>query len=174
MGAVFYYSKSKEGYLAYVACSCLAAAILLYAPFYLFNLCKSPALTCLALPCRCLSRWDTGRTCCHSFIHSFCLCMYVCMYVCLTLPYVCLYVYVCVWCADDNIYRSCTNIYGVGKVVLMKVSVSLITYLGVMEIFLVKFDGGYRLYGDERSEGASVATHRAVCKQPDLTYPMLP
>jgi hypothetical protein len=78
--------------------------------------------------------------------------------------------------ADDNIYRSCTNIFGVGKVVLMKVSVSLITYLGVMEIFLVKFDGGYRLYGDERQQDASVATHRAVCKPPHHTtpYPILP
>ena len=48
--------------------------------------------------------------------------------------------------------------------ILMKLSVSLITYLGIMEIFLVKYDGGYRLYGDRQYEDLSVATHRAVCK----------
>lgn len=47
----------------------------------------------------------------------------------------------------------------------MKLSVSLITYLGIMELFLVKFDGGYRLVGDEQGYGdLSDATHRAVCK----------
>ena len=137
LGSLCYYSKSKLGYLAYIACSCLGAAILLYAPFYLFNLCKWPRPACLL--------------------------KYACM-PCVTLVSV-------PFSADDNIYRSCTNIYGVGKVVLMKVSVSLITYLGVMEIFLVKFDGGYRLYGDERQQDASVATHRAVCKPPHHTTP---
>ena len=64
---------------------------------------------------------------------------------------------------DENVLKESENINGVGKILLIKTSVSILAILSIVEGFVAEFGGGYRALGDNSSH-MEEATKRAYCK----------
>lgn len=64
---------------------------------------------------------------------------------------------------DENVYSHCRNLFGVTKLVLLKVSVGAIVLQGLVEQFLVMADA--EPYSDDGTFDAEQKTQRGYCEQ---------
>ena len=62
---------------------------------------------------------------------------------------------------DENVFEHCTNLFGVVKLILLKVSVGAIVLQGLIESFL--YSSGSSPYGDDDRLDAEEKTLRAYC-----------
>ena len=74
----------------------------------------------------------------------------------------CLVPTVCFCASDENVFEHCTNLFGVVKLVLLKVSVGAIVVQGLAENFL--YSSGTSPYHDDDRYDAEDKTLRAYCK----------
>jgi hypothetical protein len=64
--------------------------------------------------------------------------------------------------ADENVFEQCTNLFGVVKLILLKISVGAIVVQGLVESFL--YTSGTSPFKDDDTYDAEEKTLRAYCK----------
>jgi hypothetical protein len=63
---------------------------------------------------------------------------------------------------DENVFEHCTNLFGVVKLILLKISVGAIVVQGLVESFL--YSSGTSPFKDDDTYDSEEKTLRAYCK----------
>ena len=67
--------------------------------------------------------------------------------------------------SDENVYKETENLFGFGKFLVIKASVTILAILGITQQLVGQVGGGYKMpFGNDDSENDIQTTQKAYCK----------